>query len=465
MVEKKQDFRSILASVDADGKRHWQYVHIVRGAWRFRRQLLTWGLLLFYLALPFLHISANRVLFIDIPHRQYHVLGQVFWPQDSIFLLMGILMALVGTLLLVSLLGRVFCGWLCPHNFTLEFVFRPLELLLEGPAHRRRRQDQASWSFDLLTRKLVKWFLYVMVAWALANTATALFLPTSTYTQVFLFGILVDPRSHPGAFTFWAITTGILLFNFGWFREQTCTIVCPYGRLQSVMLDSDTLVVTYDQQRGEPRGKKKDQTTGDCIDCGMCQQVCPTGIDIRNGNQLECLHCAACIDACDSVMARIDKPLGLIRYSSENALAGGTFTFWRLRQLWYGLVLLALLIVSIVMVSLRTPLKVERLRDRNPAMATSNSAGEAVVRKNFRISVVNRTSLDRQIRLELGPDSPGQLIAQQLHFDLEPSAREEISLFLEIPQQDFVGHKMAIEVLIQDQDGLEERVPLPIRRP
>ncbi|MFW5830250.1 MAG: cytochrome c oxidase accessory protein CcoG [Planctomycetota bacterium] len=468
MNEQSDDFRSVMASVDREGRRNWLYVHMVHGVWRARRRVVAWGLLLAYLALPFLHIGGNRVLFIDIPNRQYHILGQVFWPQDAFYLLLAILLFLVGTLLLVSLLGRVFCGWLCPHNVTLEFLFRPLEQLLEGPAHRRRRQDQRDWSGQLIARKVIKWALYLIVAWALANTAVALFLPTATYLNDFLLGILVDPRLHPSAFLFWAITAGVLLFNFAWFREQTCTIACPYGRMQAVMLDSDTLAVSYDHERGEPRGKRRGKdiaVAGDCIDCGMCQQVCPTGIDIRNGNQLECIHCAACIDACDSVMAKIGRPIGLIRYSSENALAGGRLQLLRLRQLWYGLVFAGLLTLTVIMVSLRQGLQVERLRDRGVAVAATNAAGENVIRKNYQLALVNKTGKNKTVQMSLDPSVPGRLVSQYSSLELPASAREVVTVFVEIPQHRFIGKRMEVDVLVTDSDGEPLRIPLRLRKP
>ncbi|MFW5828834.1 MAG: 4Fe-4S binding protein, partial [Planctomycetota bacterium] len=272
------DFRSVLYTVDREGRRRWQYVHVVQGFWRRWRRRLSWFLIAFYVVLPFLHIGGERVLHIDIPQRHYVILGHVFWPQDAFFLLLLALMGVIGTLLAVSLFGRVFCGWFCPHNVFLEFVFRPVERLLEGSAPRRKRQDQGPTTAGLALRKGVKYALYVIIAWGLANTFIALFLSGQAHREDFLLGILVDPSLHPAAFIAWIIAAGLILFNFAWFREQTCTIVCPYGRLQAVMLDRDTLTVAYDSQRGEPRGPKKPDQEGDCIDCGLCQVVCPTGL-------------------------------------------------------------------------------------------------------------------------------------------------------------------------------------------
>ncbi|MHC5066946.1 MAG: 4Fe-4S binding protein [Planctomycetota bacterium] len=271
------DFRSALATVDRKGRRTYVFADIAGGLWRRRRQALALLLISFYLALPFVRIGGEPLLLINIPDRRYILLGYAFWPQDFVYALLLLLLAVVATLLMVALCGRVFCGWLCPHNVFLEMVFRPIEQALEGRGHRRRRQDSQPLTGSLALRKCLKWGLYLLISGALANTACALFIGTDD----FIAGLVVDPFKHPSAAVLFAVMFVINAANFGWLREQTCTVLCPYGRIQAGLLDQHTLGVAYDQARGEPRGKAG-KAEGACVDCNRCVQVCPTGIDIRN---------------------------------------------------------------------------------------------------------------------------------------------------------------------------------------
>ena len=280
-----------------------------------------------YLGLPWLRINGKEAFRINFQDQHLTLLGTDFLPSDIPIFFVLALLGVLATLLAVALFGRVFCGWLCPHNVFLESVFRPLEQLLEGPAHRRKRQHQQP-TFKLRTRQTLKWLGYIACCGAMANAGVAVFLGT----DIFYAGVFIHPMHNPGAMVFFSLLFLACLFNFSWFREQTCTLVCPYGRLQAGMLDDESLIVAYDPQRGEPRGKPG-RVSGDCVDCARCIQVCPTGIDIRNGTQLECIHCTACIDACDTVMQKLKRPTGLIRYTSEKELAGGKRRWLRPRVL------------------------------------------------------------------------------------------------------------------------------------
>jgi cytochrome c oxidase accessory protein FixG len=322
-----ESFRDHLSSVDVDGRRTWLYVDWNGGSWRRRRVALSWVLVLVNLGVPWLTINGKEALRINFQDQHLTLLGTDFLPSDIpiffIFALLGVLL----TLLSVALLGRVFCGWLCPHNVFLETVFRPLEQFLEGPAHRRERQDRDP-TTGLSLRKTLKWLGYIVFCGAMANAGVVMFLGT----DVFLWGAVINPLASPGGTVFFCGLFAACLFNFSWFREQTCTLVCPYGRLQAGMLDDESLIVAYDHHRGEPRGKPG-KTPGDCVDCERFIQVCPTGIDIQNGTQLECIHCTDCIDACDTIMTKLKRPRGLIRYTSEKELAGGKRRWLRPRVL------------------------------------------------------------------------------------------------------------------------------------
>lgn len=454
--EYDADFRSVLASVDRQGRRHWLHVDLLWGAWRRRRVLLALLLISFYLAVPFLTVGGEPFLRLDLAARRYVVLGQTFRPQDMFYLLLFALLAVVGTVTMVSLLGRVFCGWLCPHNVFLEMVFRPIERLLEGPGHRRRLAAQQG--RPPRVRQFVKLLLYALVCGVLANTATAIF----TGTEAFRWGLVVDPVAHPAAAVFFAFFFSLCLFNFAWFREQTCTIVCPYGRLQAALLDQDTLGVAYDARRGEPRGASR-KNDGGCIDCFRCVAVCPTGIDIRNGNQLECIHCTACIDACDDVMDRLGQPGGLVRYASERELAGGRRRLLRPRTFLYLAVLLVLVTVAGIAVLGRAPVLAVLLRHGSESRASTDAAGAAVALQLVGFEVVNRTSKDRELSFSL-PDCPAGRVLPGPARTLPSLSQQQVQLVLEVPLASFDGAQRVVTLAMVSGDW-QETFTITMRKP
>jgi cytochrome c oxidase accessory protein FixG len=468
MDDVSDDFRSVMASVDRRGRRKWVYVHIVPGIWRRRRLVVAYLITALVIALPHLRIAGRPVLCIDFPHSQYTVLGQVFWPQDLSYLLLLLLMAIIGTLLAVSLVGRVFCGWLCPHNALLEFIFRPIEELLEGPAHRRIRQDHAGLHPGLILRKLVKWALFLLVCMTLASAVAALF----TGADAMVGGIHIDAAEHPGGALFAGLLTAAMLFNFAWFREQTCTIVCPYGRLQAAMLDRHSLVPAYDARRGEPRGKAAKSAAaeapaalGDCVDCKLCVSVCPTAIDIRNGSQLECINCLACIDACDGVMAKLGRPAGLIAYRSENQLSGQPRQVLRPRTLIYGAVLAVLLAVSAIRIGSRTDLQVMRLRVGAMPSLVRDAAGNQLVRQDLTLSVINRTGDEQRVTFGLPDDLGASLHLVEPVVVLGPNQRREITPTVDIPEQRLHGSDRATILSITSSSGTHVDLPITLRAP
>ena len=461
-----EDFRSVLASVDRRGRRRWIYAATVAGAWRRRRTVVSTVLILFYAALPFLTIAGEPWLRFDLPRQHIIILGRVFWPQDFFVLLLGVLAAICATLLLVSLFGRVFCGWLCPHNVFLEMVYRRIETWCEGPAHRRAIQDgRTPWPPGLIARKGAKWLLWIAVTGGLANATTALFVGTES----FRLGLFIDPAAQPTAATFFAVAFALILFNFAWFREQTCTIVCPYGRLQAALIDRDTLVVAYDAKRGEPRGRK-DTTTGDCVDCKACVAVCPTGIDIRNGIQLECINCTACIDACDQVMHRLSRPPGLIRYTSENALEGKPLRLLRPRAAIYAAAMVALATIAIAIVAVRPLLLVTRLRDTAVPLVETDTRGRETVRSLVNLSLVNRDRHPRTVVSALPAELDAELITQFAALRLEPNQRREQTLIVRVPRarfpdQPFTPHRIITRLAVSDDRGGRTEIPLTLEAP
>lgn len=318
----KEDFRNRIGTMTNEGKRSWVYPKKPSGKFFTYRKWFTYFLLIFLLASPFIHINGNQFLLFNFMQREFYIFGFPFWPQDFYIGVAVMIVAVIFITLFTSAFGRIFCGWICPQTIFMEMVFRRLEYWVEGDRGAQMRLDKQDWNSEKIRKKGVKWFLFLIVAFVIANVFLAYLVGSKT-----LLGYLkTGPLENIATFTGVLIFTGVFYFIFSWFREQVCTIACPYGRLQSVLLDKKSVVVAYNHKRGErEKGRSKFRKNenrqeigkGDCIDCFQCVNVCPTGIDIRNGTQLECINCTACIDACDDIMDKVDLPRGLIGYYSE----------------------------------------------------------------------------------------------------------------------------------------------------
>jgi len=338
LQERRSPDLDSVTTIGRDGSRVFLHPADVSGRWAFRRKLVGWFLMALYAALPWIPVNGNPALFLDVESRRFHVFGLTLVPQDLWVMFFGI--SGLGFLLffVTSLLGRVWCGWACPYTVFIDHVFRRIERLLEGDAVARRKLDNAPWSAAKVLRRGGKHTLYALCSALIAHVFLSCFISIPRlYAQM-----QEGPLAHATAFGIVATLTLTLWFCFGWFREQFCIMMCPYGRLQSALTDDDTLIVGYDENRGEPRGRKAkglkplaSPKEGDCIDCFRCVNVCPTGIDIRNGLQMECIGCTACIDACNTVMSKVNRPSGLIRYDSLNGLAGKRRRWLRPRMFAY----------------------------------------------------------------------------------------------------------------------------------
>ncbi len=321
--------------------------------------------------------------------RRFYLAGQAFNAQDVWLIVFLLASFAFGLLFLTSWAGRVWCGWGCPQTVFLEGIFRPIERLIEGNATQRRQRDASGWNARKLLLKVIKQIIYVSIALILAHWALAFFVPVPMLASIIRHG----PAGHGVLFT-WAMgLTALIWFNFAWFREQLCIIVCPYGRLQSVLLDKQSLIIGYDEKRGEPRGKKlhvvasDSPAVGDCVDCHRCVAVCPTGIDIRRGAQMECIGCAQCIDACDEVMDRLERPRGLVRYDSLAGFESTPKQVLRPRLFIYaGLSAAAALAVFLDVVWLRTPFEANLLREGGTTYVLDGTT----VRDQFELHLVNK---------------------------------------------------------------------------
>ena len=326
-----------LFSVNPDGSRRAIHPADVRGRFQKLKRVLWPALIVLYLAVPWLAIDGRPVLLVDIPQRHFWLLGSSFTAAD--FWLAFFFVTGIGfTLFVVSaLFGRLWCGYACPQTVFLEGVFRRIEGWIEGSPRRRQQLDRAPWNAAKVARRGGKLLVFAAISVVLAHTALGYFMPVRDV----LHAMTSAPSENWRAFVFTALFSAAVFVNYTWFREQLCIVVCPYGRLQGMLADKHTIVIGYDRRRGEPRGKVKESGRGDCVDCGRCVAVCPTGIDIRNGTQLECIGCANCIDACDDIMEKVGRARGLIRYDSENGLLGERRRFVRPRLWLYAVLLIA----------------------------------------------------------------------------------------------------------------------------
>jgi len=383
-----------LGSINDDGSRRHPEPADISGRFTRGRRAVYAMLMAIYVTLPFVEIGGDRAVHLDIPGRRFHLFGSVFNAQDGFRLLLLALTVAFGLLFVTAVWGRLWCGWACPQSVFIEGLFRPIERLIDGPREQRIRLRQQGFSPRRLPLVLLKHALYLAVAFLLAHALLALFVPLPK---------LVGMMSHaPGvnAVPFgWAMAvTGVLYFDGAWFREQFCVVLCPYGRLQSVLTDEHSLVIGYDAARGEPRRGKAapegrlslpvvDGTReGDCVDCGRCVSVCPTAIDIRNGLQMECIGCAQCVDACDDVMDRLSRPRGLVRYDSLSGLVGHQRRRVRSRVVVYGLVFASVVTALIVTTVLRRPFEAELVRARGMPYVVDGDR----VRNTFELHVVNK---------------------------------------------------------------------------
>ena len=328
-------FRDRPINLDEKGSRKWVYAKKPKGLWYRRRTIFSWFVLLFFITVPFIRINGNPFILLDIAGRKFILFGAIFWAQDTLILALLMLSFVLFIILFTVTFGRLWCGWACPQTIFLEMVFRKIEYWIEGDFRKRNALDRGPWTREKILKKATKNGIFILISVAMTNTFLLWFIGSEKWLL-----LISEPISaNLKAFAIMLVVSAFFYWVYGWFREQICTMVCPYGRMQGVLLDSSSVVVSYDYKRGEPRGPK---TEGDCIDCRQCISVCPTAIDIRNGTQLECINCSACIDQCNSVMKATKKEPGLIRFDSENGIRHGHESIWNSRNRAYSLVLLIL---------------------------------------------------------------------------------------------------------------------------
>lgn len=445
------DFRETLYTINKHGDRKWVYAHIHRGRFYYARWLVATVLIAFYLVMPWITIGGEQGIHLDIANRKFIFFGSIFWATDTKFLVIVLASLALSLFFFTSLLGRIWCGWACPETVFLEFLFRPIEILIEGGPVDRNKLDSGPWNLNKIIKKFTKYSIFLVLAWIIASTFLAYFVGAKPLVRM-----MSDyPWHNWTPFLVTCFVMFLMVFQFGWFREQFCTIACPYARFQSVLLDSDSLLVGYDKARGEPRGKLEkpgvERKFGDCIDCGYCVRVCPTGIDIRNGLQLECIQCAACADACDSIMEKIGRPLGLVRYSTEKALETGKFHFIRPRVLIYAGILVALGVTFTYLLSTREFSEFQIVRQAGTASYQEISPG--VLMNQFHIHISNKAREARIYSVSIENEPQMMAVMPGAPFTLQGDSEIKLPLFIHFPPTLLNGGNKQLTVVVTDDHG------------
>jgi len=445
--ERKEPNLVSVTTINRDGSRHFLFPADVKGKFTLLRRLSGWFLILIYAALPWIKINGYPAVFIDIAKRQFHFFGLTLLSQDLWVFFFFVSGLAFGLFVVSSVLGRVWCGWFCPYTVFLEHVFRRIERLVDGDAPKRKKLAKQAWNSHKIIKRVVKWGFYLLAATTIAHIFLSYFVSIPE-----LWGQMAEgPHKHLGSFSFIVFFTAAFYFCFAWFREQFCIIMCPYGRFQSALTDDDTFNVMYDPLRGEPRGKaKKEQTeeVGDCVDCRRCVNVCPTGIDIRNGHQLECIGCAACIDACDTIMTKLKRPTGLVRYDSTNGVNEKKRRVVRPRTLLYGaFMLFGCLVLAVTAMKVAKPFHSQITRfPGSPYITDANG-----VRNLFTVSIYNKRNQEMTYTVEL-LDSKLDLRIGIETITIPALTEEKINLTLFAPAANYAG-KEEVKIKITSSDN------------
>ncbi|MDR0224723.1 cytochrome c oxidase accessory protein CcoG [Myroides sp. TSA_177.3] len=452
-----ESFRDSISTIDKDGKRAWIYPKKPSGPFYNKRKIVSYLLLIFLIAAPFIKINGNQLLLFNVIDRKFNIFGFPFWPQDFYLVVISMIIGVVFVTLFTVSFGRIFCGWICPQTIFMEMVFRRIEYWIDGDRGAQMRLDKQPWNAEKIRKRLLKWFIFFVISFIIANV----FLSYIIGSDAVLLMVEDGPFVHMGNFIGLIIFTCAFYFVFTWFREQVCVIACPYGRLQGVLLDNKSIIVAYDHVRGEStngRAKlkknidRKAEGFGDCIDCKQCVNVCPTGIDIRNGTQLECVNCTACIDECDFVMEKAGFPKGLIRYASEEEIVENKKYQFTPRQKGYTVVLSVLVVILIGLIFLRTDVEARVLR---VAGKTFEHKG-ANISNVYTFKIMNKTMNDYD-NLTFKVKNPESAEVKVVGKDIIEVKKENYSegvLFIEIPQKDLDGYSTKVTIEVYDGDRL-----------
>ncbi len=443
-----ESFRDSIGTIDEEGKRKFIFPKKPSGKLYEYRKLVSYFLLAILIANPFIKINGNQFMMFNVLERRFNIFGFPFWPQDFYLFVLFMIVGVVFVILFTVIFGRIFCGWICPQTIFLEMVFRRIEYWIEGDRGAQIRLSKQEWNAEKIRKKGIKWFLFLVISFFIANVFLAYLISSDELFKM----IEEGPESHLSTLIALLIFTGVFYFVFVWFREQVCIIACPYGRLQGVLLDNKSINVAYDFVRGEKEAgrakfnKNEDRATagkGDCIDCHQCVHVCPTGIDIRNGTQLECVNCTACIDECDTIMESVGLPKGLIRYASEDEIEKKSKFQFTARMKGYSAVLIILVGVLTGLLFLRTDVEASILR--LPGQLYQHKGDN--ISNVYTFKIINKTNDEfKDIHFKLvGIKGTLKVVGQQ-DFKVPKQGMNGGTLFIEINQFLLETDKTKLEI-------------------
>lgn len=445
-----ESFRDTLATVDERGKRIWIFPKKQGGKLFNARQVVGYLLFAFMVAAPFIKVNGHPLFLLNVLERKFIVFGALFQPQDFHLVAIGLITFIIFIIFFTVIFGRVWCGWACPQTIFMELIYRRIEYFIEGDAMQQKKLKEAPWTGNKVFKRVAKHGMFLLVSFFIAHIIHAWIVGVD---QVF-HNLTTSPANNLGGFIAMTVTTLGIYGIYAKFREQMCTTFCPYGRLQGVLLGNDTMVVAYDYKRGEPRGKAKDKEKaglGDCVDCNLCVRVCPTGIDIRNGTQLECVNCTACIDACDEIMEKVGRPKKLIGFHSVESIETGKPFRFSGRQKAYSVLLVLLLGAAVALGFLRSQVDSTVLRIPGQ-LYTENDDGS--ISNLYKIQMVNKTF--ESVPVQLRTDFDGARIEVVGHKDdyiLESSEEMELTFLVHIPRESLEKLSTKVRIYLEKPDG------------
>jgi cytochrome c oxidase accessory protein FixG len=444
--DPKGTFRDSVATIKKDGSRNYIFPKKPSGKHYNWRSYFSWLYLAVFLTIPFIKVHDQPWIMLNVLERKFILFGMIFWPQDFFIFGFAMLTFVVFIILFTVAFGRIFCGWVCPQTIFMEMVFRKIEYFIDGDFTKQRQLKEMPWNAFKIRKRVTKFVAFFGLSYFIANYFLAYLISMDVVLDMYK-----HPGEHIGTIIPLLIFTSVFFFVYWWFREQACIVVCPYGRLQGVLLDKNSIVVAYDKVRGEPRGKAKSETEisthGDCIDCKACVRVCPTGIDIRNGTQLECVNCTACIDACDDIMDSINKPKGLVRYASHNSITDKVGLKFNARLKGYTAVLSILIIVLSVLVFTRKDVDVTLMRVSGMSYQKYSDGRFSNL---YNLKLANKTRRDVPIVLHL-ENVNGEIVpVGSSNWTVKKEDYAVMEFFIKLKPEDIHGWKTEFKVVVED---------------
>ncbi|MDZ4757958.1 MAG: cytochrome c oxidase accessory protein CcoG [Bacteroidota bacterium] len=450
-IEHDESFRDSVATISKEGRRNYINPKKPHGKLYTKRTIFSIFYLIVFFTLPFIYVNDEPLLMINILERKFILFGAIFWPQDFFIFGLGMVTFVVFIVLFTVVFGRIFCGWACPQTIFMEMVFRKIEYWIDGDSTQQKQLRSMPWKGKKIAKRAFKFVAFFIISFIICTFFLSYLIGMKNIEHYVLY-----PAENLGSITALFFFSWVFFFVYWWFREQACIVVCPYGRLQGVLLDKNSIVVAYDYKRGEPRGKiKKEDPTAysDCIDCAACVRVCPTGIDIRNGTQLECVNCTACIDACDDIMESIHKPKGLVRYASENSISNGVQLKFTTRIKAYTVVLTLLISLLVFLVASREDIGATLMRVSG---MTYQTLPDGRISNLYNLKLLNKTHKEINIFLKLeNMDGEVSLVGSSVS-TIKKADYTHLEFFVKLKRGDLKSWKTKLIISILDTKTLKK---------